>query len=111
MSNSLIKARREYDPEDAGEKNKVFVGWLWPRGISKWKAGWNEWEKEISPSNELRKWYNHDPAKWMKFMKHCRMELSDRQNKLSRLKPLEKEYRTITLRYSSKEEKYNDAVA
>jgi len=107
----MIEVRRVYDPQEAGEKYKVFVDRLWPRGISKEKAGWNEWMKEISPSNELRKWYNHDPVKWMEFRKLYRMELADRQNELNRLKLLEKEYGTITLLYSSKEEKYNNAVA
>lgn len=111
ISNSMIKVRRVYDPEEAGEKYKVFVDRLWPRGISKEKAGWNEWMKEISPSNELRKWYSHDPANWKEFRKLYRMELNDRQNELSRLKLLEKEYGTITLLYSSKEEKYNNAIA
>ena len=107
----MIKVRRVYDPEEAGEKYKVFVDRLWPRGISREKAGWDEWMKEISPGNELRKWYNHDPEKWMEFKKRYRMEQSDRQNELSRLKQLEKEHGTITLLYSSREEKYNNAVA
>ncbi len=107
----MIKVRRVYDPEEAGEKYKVFVDRLWPRGISREKAGWDEWMKEISPGNELRKWYSHDPEKWMEFKKRYRMELSDRQNELSRLKQLEKEHGTITLLYSSREEKYNNAVA
>jgi len=67
--------------------------------------------KEISPSNELRKWYSHDPAKWMEFRKLYRKELSNKQNELSKLKKLEKEHGTITLLYSSKEKKYNNAVA
>jgi uncharacterized protein YeaO (DUF488 family) len=47
----MVKVREVYDPEEAGEKYKIFVDRLWPRGISKEKAGWYEWEKEISPSN------------------------------------------------------------
>ena len=107
----MIKLRRVYDPAEAGEKYTIFVDRLWPRGISKEKAGWNEWMKEISPSNELRKWYSHDPAKWTEFRKLYRMELSNKQNELGKLKRLEKEHGTITLLYSSKEEKFNNAVA
>jgi uncharacterized protein YeaO (DUF488 family) len=107
----MIRVRRVYDPEEAGEKYKVYVDRLWPRGIAKEKAGWDEWMKEVSPGNELRKWYGHDPAKWTEFRERYKKELSDRQNELSRLKALEKEYGTITLLYSSKEEKYNNAVA
>lgn len=107
----MIKLRRVYDPAEAGEKYTIFVDRLWPRGISKEKAGWNEWMREISPSNELRKWYGHDPAKWTEFRKLYRTELSNRQNELGKLKRLEKEHGTITLLYSSKEEKFNNAVA
>jgi uncharacterized protein YeaO (DUF488 family) len=107
----MIKVRRVYDPDEAGEKYKVFVDRFWPRGISKEKAGWNEWMKEISPSNELRKWNSHDPAKWMEFRKLYRIELSNKQNELSKIKQLEKEHGTITLLYSSKEKKYKNTVA
>jgi uncharacterized protein YeaO (DUF488 family) len=50
----MIRIRRIYDPEVTGEHYKVFVDRLWPRGISKEKAGWDEWMKEISPSDEVR---------------------------------------------------------
>jgi uncharacterized protein YeaO (DUF488 family) len=107
----MIKIRRIYDPEETGENYKVFIDRLWPRGISKEKAGWNEWMKEIAPSNELRKWYNHDPAKWMEFKHLYRKELIQKQNELKKLKQLEIKHGTLTLLFSSKEEKYNNAVA
>lgn len=107
----MIKIRRIYDPEEAGEHYKVFIDRLWPRGISKEKAGWNEWMKEISPSNELRKWYNHDPARWTEFKRLYKNELIQKQNELKKLKQLEIKHGTLTLLYSSREEKYNNAVA
>jgi uncharacterized protein YeaO (DUF488 family) len=107
----MIKIRRIYDPEETGEYYKVFIDRLWPRGISKEKAGWNEWMKEISPSSELRKWYNHDPIKWEKFKQMYNNELACKQGELERLKQLEIKHGTLTLLYSSKEEEYNNAVA
>lgn len=107
----MIKIRRIYDPEETGEFYKVFIDRLWPRGISKEKAGWNEWMKDISPSNDLRKWYNHDPARWMEFKQLYKNELMQKQNELKKLKQLEIKYGTLTLLYSSREEKYNNAVA
>jgi len=107
----MITIRRIYDTEAAGEGYKVLVDRLWPRGISKEKAGCNEWLKEISPSNELRNWYGHDPDKWDEFRMRYREELSGKQDALLKLKRLEKEYGIITLLYSSREEKYNNAVA
>ncbi len=107
----MITIRRIYDTEAAGEGYKVLVDRLWPRGFSKEKAGCNEWLKEISPSNELRNWYGHDPDKWEEFRLRYREELSGKQDVLLKLKRLDKEYGKITLLYSSREEKYNNAVA
>mgnify|MGYP003739746895 CR=1 FL=1 len=107
----MITLRRIYDPEESGEHYKVFVDRLWPRGISKEKAGWHEWIKEIAPGDELRKWYNHDPARWEEFKLLYKEELSSKQEILKRLKQLEKEHGTLTLLYSSRELKYNNAVA
>ena len=107
----MITVRRIYDTETAGEGYKVLVDRLWPRGISKEKAGCNEWLKEISPSNELRNWYGHDPDKWEEFRLRYRKELYMKEGELLRLKQLEKEHGTLTLLYSSREEKYNNAVA
>jgi uncharacterized protein YeaO (DUF488 family) len=59
----------------------------------------------------LRKWYSHDPAKWEEFKLRYKKELILKQDELKRLKGLEEKYGTLTLLYSSKEEKYNNAVA
>ncbi|NMC38899.1 MAG: DUF488 family protein [Bacteroidales bacterium] len=107
----MITLRRIYEPAETGEQYRVLVDRLWPRGISKEKAGCNEWLIEISPSNELRKWYGHDPAKWEEFRLRYKKELIMKQDELKRLKGLEEKHGTLTLLYSSKEEKYNNAVA
>jgi uncharacterized protein YeaO (DUF488 family) len=107
----MITVRRVYDGEQPGEHYRILVDRLWPRGISREKAGWHEWIKEIAPSNELRNWFNHDPAKWKEFRHMYKTELLPRHDELIRLKQLEKEYGTLTLLYSSKERNYNNAVA
>ena len=81
----MIIIRRIYDPEKPGEHYKVLIDRLWPRGISKEKAGWDEWMKEISPSTELRKWFHHDPSRWGEFKKLYEKELSQNQNELGKL--------------------------
>lgn len=107
----MIRVRRIYDPEEPGEHFKVFVDRLWPRGISKDKAGWDEWMKEISPTNELRKWYNHDPEKWERFKLLYRIELKSKKEELNKLKQIEIKNGTLTLLYSSKEKDNNNAQA
>lgn len=107
----MITVRRIYAPAEPGEKYKVLVDRLWPRGISKEKAGWDEWMRDVAPSNELRKWYGHDPAKWDQFRAMYREELGPRHELLVRLRQLEKEHGTLTLLYSSAEPELNNAVA
>jgi len=68
------------------------------------------WLKEIAPSNELRKWYSHDPKKWNRFRERYFKELGDRKELVDSIIQKTKEG-TVTLLYSSKEEKLNNAVA
>lgn len=106
----MITLRRLYDPEEPGEHYKVLIDRLWPRGISKEKAGWNEWVKEIAPSNELRQWFNHDPAKWNQFKQLYHDELAHKTSELTKLRQLEQTYGTLTLLYSAKEKEHNHGV-
>ena len=75
----MVSIRRVYDPEKPGERYKVLIDRLWPRGISKEKATWDEWMKEISPSEELRKWFHHEPDKWKQFRQRYKKELTQKK--------------------------------
>ncbi len=83
---------------------------LWPRGLKKEEAQLHEWLKDIGPSNELRKWYSHDPAKWDEFKKRYWKELDAKQNLVQRLIKECKEGK-VTFVFGSKEEKLNNAAA
>jgi uncharacterized protein YeaO (DUF488 family) len=107
----MIKVRRIYDPAEHDEGYRVLVDRLWPRGISREKAEWQEWMKDVAPGNELRQWYGHDPSRWETFKERYSQELSSRQDLLLRLKDLERTHGTLTLLYSSKELSLNNAVA
>ena len=107
----MIKIRRIYDQAEPGEGYRVLVDRLWPRGISKEKACWDEWMREVAPGNELRKWYGHDPSRWETFRERYRQELGSRNDLLLRLRDLERAHGTLTLLYSSKEQSINNAVA
>jgi len=83
---------------------------LWPRGISKEKAKIDLWLKDIAPSTELRKWFNHDPAKWNEFKKRYHDEIGSKKDLVEVI--LEKLSKgTVTLLYASREERYNAATA
>ena len=60
----MVKIKRAYEPPAREDGTRVLVDRLWPRGMKKSEAHIDEWLKDIAPSNELRAWYGHEPAKW-----------------------------------------------
>jgi uncharacterized protein YeaO (DUF488 family) len=79
----MLKIKRVYDSVSADDGKRILVDRLWPRGINKEKAHIDEWLKEIAPSNELRKWYSHDPAKWPEFKKKYKRRPGSRRSRCS----------------------------
>lgn len=71
----MIRCRRVYDPPGPGDGHRVLADRLWPRGISREKAAIDAWEKAITPSHELRKWYGHAPERWPEFRTRFLKEL------------------------------------
>jgi len=74
---TTVRARRAYEEPDASDGKRVLVDRLWPRGLSKAAAHFDEWLKAIAPSDELRRWYGHDPAKFEEFQHRYGDELRD----------------------------------
>ena len=106
----MIKIKRIYDTPKPDDGFRILVDRLWPRGLTKEKAKIDLWLKEIAPSDELRKWYSHDPKKWGEFRKKYFKELDVRKELANQIVQKTKEG-DVTLLYSSKEEKINNAVA
>ena len=106
----MIKTRRIYDKPDTDDGFRILVDRIWPRGLKKNDVKIDLWQKDIAPSDSLRKWFNHDQSKWNEFKSRYYNELKDKQEIVKLF--LEKAgQETITLLYSSKEEKYNNAIA
>lgn len=72
-----VKVRRAYDEAARGDDHRVLVDRIWPRGLSKEKADLDEWCKQVAPSTQLRKWYNHDPERFAEFERRYRVELEE----------------------------------
>jgi uncharacterized protein YeaO (DUF488 family) len=106
----MIKIKRIYDAPTRDDGIRILVDRLWPRGLSKEKAKVDLWLKEIAPSNELRKWYGHDPKKWVEFRKKYFKDLDMKRELVNQIVQKKKEG-DVTLLYSSKEAKINNAVA
>jgi uncharacterized protein YeaO (DUF488 family) len=105
-----IKIKRAYFPVDDEDGFRILVDRLWPRGISKEKAKLDLWLKDVAPSNELRKWFAHDPERWEEFQIKYLEELNDKKEILNQIKDMEREKSTITLIYGAKDEEHNNAV-
>ncbi|RAI81346.1 DUF488 family protein [Macrococcoides goetzii] len=101
----MYKLARIYD-EEIPKGKRVLVDRVWPRGISKEDAKLDEWLKDIAPSTDLRKWFDHDPDKFDDFKKKYKEELKD-NDAVKKLKDMKG---TIVLLYGAKDEKYNHAV-
>ena len=105
-----ITIKRIYDPKETGDGYRVLEDRLWPRGISKEKASWDEWLKNVAPSTALRQWFAHDPAKWDAFRRKYDEELDGNKEAVSHLLQLARKGK-LTLLYSARERDHNEAAA
>ena len=106
---SEIKIKRIYDASAKADGFRILVDRLWPRGIKKEDAHIDVWMKEVAPSTELRKWFNHDPEKWKQFVMDYTKELKQ-ADAVKELAAQIKQHNVVTLLYAAKDEQYNQAV-
>lgn len=105
-----IYTKRIYENPSNEDGYRVLVDQLWPRGLKKEDARIDRWVKEIAPTTELRKWYNHDPEKWTEFRRRYFEELDRCPETVSELVELARKGK-VTFLFSSKETKLNNASA
>jgi uncharacterized protein YeaO (DUF488 family) len=107
----MLKIKRAYEPPSREDGKRILVDRLWPRGLTKDKAALDEWDKELAPSNELRRWYGHRPERWDEFKTRYAEEIrKDHAQELERLRKLSRR-ETVTLLFSSREPAKNNAAA
>ena len=87
---SAIRVRRIYDDPEPADGYRILVDRLWPRGLRKDAAAFDDWLRDAAPSSELRTWYRHDPAKFAEFRQRYTAELArpSSQAALGRLRTL-----------------------
>lgn len=107
---TVIKLKSTYSPVEDRDGKRILVDRLWPRGISKERLNIVYWAKDIAPSNELRKWYAHDPAKWDEFRTRYTTELDANPEGIEELRR-QMGGGAVTFLYSSKEQVINNAAA
>ncbi len=104
-----VSIKRVYEEPAESDGTRILVDRLWPRGLTKERARVDIWLKEIAPSNELRKWFAHDPKKWPEFQSRYKEELRSHAEQLAVLKQ-EARKGPVTLLYGAKDQEHNEAV-
>jgi uncharacterized protein YeaO (DUF488 family) len=107
--NYRFRIKRVYELPDKHDGRRILVDRLWPRGLSKEKASIDLWLKDIAPSAELRKWFDHDPGRWEEFKERYLDELKGNSEQIQLLKQ-ELDKGIVTLVYGAKDEEHNQAV-
>ena len=105
----MIKLKRVYDRIAVTDGERILIDRLWPRGIRRSTSNIDIWVKNVAPSNELRKWFAHDPKKWMRFKKRYRKELQDNRA-LNKLVQIVQNADPVTFLYSAKDQRRNNAI-
>ncbi|ANH80110.1 hypothetical protein A8C56_03125 [Niabella ginsenosidivorans] len=105
----VINLKRIYDVPARTDGYRVLVDRLWPRGVKKEAADIDEWAKDLAPSDELRKWFHHETAKWKPFQKKYLRELHNNPAAVLFIKAHTRTP-TLTLLFAAKDEEHNQAV-
>ena len=110
MKKPSMQVKRVYEPPSRDDGVRVLVDRLWPRGLSKAGAAVDLWLKDLAPSVRLRRWFNHDPARWAEFKERYAEELDGKTPAVSALMGASRRGR-VTLLFGARDAKHNNAVA
>lgn len=106
----MIQVKRAYDAASKNDGTRLLVDRMWPRGVKKEQLQLDGWIKDVAPSAELRKWFQHDPAKWDEFRRRYFRELEKNPEVWQDL-PARARRGRVTLVYSAHDPEHNNAVA
>jgi len=106
-----IRLRRAYDDPAPDDGRRILVDRIWPRGRSRASLALDAWYRELGPSDALRRWFGHDPARWPEFRARYLVELA-RPEVQPLLEDLVASARsgTLTLVYGAADREHNQAV-
>jgi uncharacterized protein YeaO (DUF488 family) len=104
-----VQIKRVYEPADPADGYRVLIDHVWPRGVSRKRAKLDEWARELAPSDELRKWFDHVPERFEEFRIRYRRELSGHDELLATLRQRAKAGK-LTIVYAARDEEHNNAA-
>lgn len=105
----IVQIKRVYEPATSDDGTRYLVDRLWPRGIKKEALQAYDWLKEVAPSTHLRKWFNHDPKKWIEFERRYEAELDENLRTWTPIFEAAKRGK-VTLLYAAKDQEHNHAL-
>ena len=106
----MIKLKRAYDSASKDDGIRFLVERLWPRGVNKTALHLDAWLKDVAPSTELRRWFSHDPSKWIEFQRRYFAELNAKPEAVEPILDADRRGQ-VTLVYSPHDKEHNNAVA
>ena len=104
-----VRIKRVYDPAGPEDGYRVLIDHVWPRGVSRERAHLDEWARELAPSDELRRWFDHAPARFEEFRSRYRSELGAHAEKLNELRARARNG-PVTILYAARDREHNNAV-
>ncbi len=110
LKTSMVSVKRIYDQPGPDDGARLLVDRLWPRGVAKQTAKLDGWYKDAAPSNELRKWFGHDPERWPEFKRRYFVELERNPASWQDVLRAAASGR-VTLLYGAQDREHNNAVA
>jgi uncharacterized protein YeaO (DUF488 family) len=106
---SDVHTKRIYDRADAADGHRVLVDHIWPRGVTHEHARLDEWARELAPSSELRRWFDHVPERFVQFRALYRDELTAHPERLAALRH-RAQHTPVTIVYAARDREHNNAV-
>jgi|SRR5215211_3111587 len=104
-----VRTKRVYDPAEPADGHRVLIDHVWPRGGTRERARLDGWVRELAPSDELRKWFDHDPEPFDGFRSRYRQELAAQPERLDDLRRRAASG-TLTIVYAARDREHNNAV-
>jgi uncharacterized protein YeaO (DUF488 family) len=104
-----VRAKRIYEAAEPGDGYRVLIDHVWPRGVSRERAQLDEWARELAPSDELRRWFDHRPERFPEFRSRYRAELAVHGERLESLRRRARDG-PVTITYAARDREHNNGV-
>jgi uncharacterized protein YeaO (DUF488 family) len=101
--------KRIYDEAEPSDGYRVLIDHVWPRGVSRERANLDEWARDLAPSDQLRRWFGHDPQRFNEFRSRYRTELSEKADRVDELRARARK-QALTILYAARDRQHNNAV-